>query len=74
MLERHQGLKSGEHGKDESSSIKLLTRHKGVELEIDTYSGIIQVRIFSRLPKYSHATQLDWIGNYDVMVNQGPLN
>ena len=43
-MERHQGLKSGEHGKDESSSIKLLTRHKGVELEIDTYSGIIQVK------------------------------
>jgi spectrin beta len=42
IAEKSQGLKSQEYGKDESSSIKLLTRHKGVELEIDTYSGIIQ--------------------------------
>ena len=35
-------MQAAEYGKDEDSSVKLLTRHKAVELEIDTYSGIIK--------------------------------
>ena len=31
-----------EYGKDEDSSVKLLTKHKALELEIDTYSGIVK--------------------------------
>merc|ERR1719347_742959 len=37
-----QSMKGADYGKDEDSSIKLLTKHKAMELEIDTYSGIVQ--------------------------------
>ena len=37
-----QSMKGAEYGKDEDSSVKLLTKHKAMELEIDTYSGIVQ--------------------------------
>jgi len=37
-----QSMNGGDYGKDEDSSIKLLTKHKAMELEIDTYSGIVQ--------------------------------
>ena len=39
--DKNQALQGGEFGKDEDSSVKLLTKHKALELEIDTYSGII---------------------------------
>ena len=42
LAEKSLMVKSTEFGKDEDSSIKLLTKHKGLELEIDTYSGIIK--------------------------------
>ena len=42
LAEKSVMVKSTEFGKDEDSSIKLLTKHKGLELEIDTYSGIIK--------------------------------
>ena len=39
--DKNQALQGTDYGKDEDSSVKLLTKHKGLELEIDTYSGII---------------------------------
>ena len=40
--DKNQALLGTDFGKDEDSSVKLLTKHKTLELEIDTYSGIIQ--------------------------------
>ena len=40
--DKNQALNGSDFGKDEDSSVKLLTKHKALELEIDTYSGIIQ--------------------------------
>ena len=41
IMEKSSGMKGSDFGKDEDSAVKLLTKHKAVELEIDTYSGII---------------------------------
>ena len=41
LQEKSSAMKGTDYGKDEDSSVKLLTKHKAVELEIDTYSGII---------------------------------
>ena len=35
-------MNGGDYGEDEDSSIKLLTKHKAMKLEIDTYSVIVQ--------------------------------
>ncbi len=40
--DRAQALQGGDYGKDEASSVKLLTKHKALELGVDTYSGIVQ--------------------------------
>jgi spectrin beta len=40
--DKNQFMKGAEYGQDGDSSIKLLTKHKAMELEIDTYSGIVQ--------------------------------
>ncbi|KXJ76213.1 hypothetical protein RP20_CCG010134 [Aedes albopictus] len=39
--ERNNVLRSTDYGRDRDSATKLLTKHKGIELELDTYSGIV---------------------------------
>lgn len=39
--ERNNVLKSTDYGRDRDSATKLLTKHKTIQLELDTYSGII---------------------------------
>ena len=41
MAEKTELLNSADVGKDEDAAIKLLTKHKALELELDTYSGLI---------------------------------
>lgn len=41
LVERANVLKSTDFGRDRDSATKLLTKHKAIELELDTYSGII---------------------------------
>lgn len=41
LSERTNVLKSTDFGRDRDSATKLLTKHKAIELELDTYSGII---------------------------------
>lgn len=41
LSERTNVLKSTDYGRDRDSATKLLTKHKAIELELDTYSGII---------------------------------
>lgn len=41
LVERTNVLKSNDYGRDRDSATKLLTKHKGIELELDTYAGII---------------------------------
>lgn len=41
LVERANVLKSNDFGRDSDSATKLLTKHKAIELELDTYSGII---------------------------------
>ena len=40
--DKNRSMKGAEYGKDEDSSVELLTKHKAMELEINTYSGIVQ--------------------------------
>ncbi|XP_035899186.1 spectrin beta chain, non-erythrocytic 1 isoform X2 [Anopheles stephensi] len=39
--ERNNVLRSSDYGRDRDSATKLLTKHKVIELELDTYSGIV---------------------------------
>ncbi|XP_055716448.1 spectrin alpha chain, non-erythrocytic 1 isoform X3 [Phlebotomus papatasi] len=39
--ERNNLLRSDDYGRDRESATKLLTKHKALELELDTYSGIV---------------------------------
>uniref|UniRef100_A0A6B2E568 Putative beta chain spectrin n=1 Tax=Phlebotomus kandelakii TaxID=1109342 RepID=A0A6B2E568_9DIPT len=39
--ERNNILRSDDYGRDRESATKLLTKHKALELELDTYSGIV---------------------------------
>lgn len=39
--EKANVLKSTDYGRDRDSATKLLTKHKAIELELDTYAGII---------------------------------
>ncbi|KAL7733152.1 hypothetical protein ACLKA6_004671 [Drosophila palustris] len=39
--ERNNALRSTEYGRDRDSAAKLLTKHKTIELELDTYSSIV---------------------------------
>ncbi|XP_058446279.1 spectrin beta chain, non-erythrocytic 5 isoform X3 [Malaya genurostris] len=39
--ERNNVLRSTDYGRDRDSATKLLTKHKTIELELDTYSGIV---------------------------------
>lgn len=39
--EKNNVLKSTDYGRDRDSATKLLTKHKAIELELDTYSGIV---------------------------------
>lgn len=41
MAEKTELLNSADVGKDEDAAVKLLTKHKALELELDTYSGLI---------------------------------
>ena len=41
MAEKTELLNSPDVGKDEDAAVKLLTKHKALELELDTYSGLI---------------------------------
>lgn len=43
-------MKGAEHGKNEDSSVKILTKHNAMELEIDTYSSVVSSRRFMQLP------------------------
>ena len=42
IKDKSESMKQAEYGKDEDSSVKLLTKHKALELEVDTYSGIVK--------------------------------
>ncbi|CRK98513.1 CLUMA_CG011869, isoform A [Clunio marinus] len=42
LSEKNNILKSTDYGRDRDSATKLLTKHKTSELELDTYSAIIQ--------------------------------
>lgn len=42
ISEKHDILNSNDFGKDENAAVKYLTKHKALELEIDTYSGLIK--------------------------------
>ncbi|XP_076313686.1 LOW QUALITY PROTEIN: spectrin beta chain, non-erythrocytic 5-like [Tachypleus tridentatus] len=42
MSEKNDLLTSTDYGKDEDVAIKLLTKHKALELELDTYSGLLK--------------------------------
>ena len=42
IKDKSESMKQGDYGKEEDSSVKLLTKHKALELEIDTYSGIVK--------------------------------
>ena len=42
IKDKFESMKQAEYGKDEDSSVKFLTKHKALELEIDTYSGIVK--------------------------------
>lgn len=42
LSEKNNILKSTDYGRDRDSATKLLTKHKTIELELDTYSAIIQ--------------------------------
>ncbi|XP_037820524.1 spectrin beta chain, non-erythrocytic 5 isoform X3 [Lucilia sericata] len=39
--EKQNALRSTEYGRDRDSAAKLLTKHKTIELELDTYTGIV---------------------------------
>ncbi|XP_055551148.1 spectrin beta chain, non-erythrocytic 1 isoform X2 [Wyeomyia smithii] len=39
--ERNNVLRSTDYGRDRDAATKLLTKHKTIELELDTYSGIV---------------------------------
>ncbi|XP_055911888.1 spectrin beta chain, non-erythrocytic 5 isoform X2 [Eupeodes corollae] len=39
--EKNNVLRSTDYGRDRDSATKLLTKHKAIELELDTYSGIV---------------------------------
>lgn len=41
MNEKNDVLTSTDYGRDEDVAVKLLTKQKGIELEIDTYSGLV---------------------------------
>ncbi|GAB6026067.1 hypothetical protein CHUAL_012270 [Chamberlinius hualienensis] len=41
MNEKNDLLQSQDYGKDEDAAIKLLTKHKALELEVDTYNGLV---------------------------------
>lgn len=42
MLEKEDALTSNHYGKDIHSAVKLLTKHKTLELEMDSYNGLVQ--------------------------------
>ena len=42
ICDKNQSMNGVEYRKDEDSSVKLLTKHKAMELEIDTCSGNVQ--------------------------------
>lgn len=42
LTEKNNVLKSSDYGRDRDTATKLLTKHKTIELELDTYSAIIQ--------------------------------
>ncbi|XP_046688428.1 LOW QUALITY PROTEIN: spectrin beta chain-like [Homalodisca vitripennis] len=41
LSERNNVLSSTDYGRDRDAASKLLTKHKALELELDTYSGIV---------------------------------
>lgn len=41
LTERDNALRSTDFGRDRDAATKLLTKHKAIELELDTYSGIL---------------------------------
>ncbi|GFS59412.1 spectrin beta chain, non-erythrocytic 5 [Trichonephila inaurata madagascariensis] len=41
MIEKMEILSNTDYGKDEDAVIKLLTKHKAMELEIDSYKGLV---------------------------------
>lgn len=41
LSEKNNVLSSTDYGRDRDAATKLLTKHKAIELELDTYSGIV---------------------------------
>ncbi|XP_054722410.1 spectrin beta chain, non-erythrocytic 5-like [Uloborus diversus] len=75
MTEKTDILESTDYGKDEDAAVKLLTKHKALELEIDTYSSLCtemghqaQILIDSNHPDSK------MIGNRLQVVNQQMKN
>ncbi|XP_044008912.1 spectrin beta chain, non-erythrocytic 5 isoform X1 [Aphidius gifuensis] len=42
LSEKNDVLNSTDHGRDRDAATKLLTKHKAVELELDSYDGIVK--------------------------------
>ncbi len=42
VAEKLQLVSSQDYGKDEDAAVKLLTKHKAVELELQTYDGLVK--------------------------------
>ena len=49
----------GQSRKDEDSSVKLLNKHKAMELDIDTYSGIVQETSAAATKRFKNSNNLD---------------
>ena len=71
IKDKNSGMKAAEFGKDEDSSVKLLTKHKALELEIDTYSGIVK-EISATATKLTNSNHPDFkqIKSRDEMLSR----
>ncbi|XP_042865885.1 spectrin beta chain, non-erythrocytic 5-like isoform X7 [Penaeus japonicus] len=71
MNEKRNILQTKDYGKDEDVARKLLAKHKGLELEIDTYSGIVKEMgtVADQMIKSSHP-ESKLIKDRQQMLNQ----
>lgn len=61
MADRAAALSSNDFGRDRDHAMQLLTRHKAIELELDTYAGIIS--------EMGHSAQaMSAAGNVDAPI------
>lgn len=71
MNEKRNILQTKDYGRDEDVARKLLAKHKGLELEIDTYSGIVKEMgtVADQMVKSSHP-ESKLIKDRQQMLNQ----